>query len=266
MVEIFLDPGDRAPGTVWQRRHVVKQFALFLQGRGMGCWTPPERFDATPTPRFNPRIITAPEMARLIAIADAMPPSPSAPSGAAIYGMLLRMLWCCGLRISEALALRVGDVDLDREVISVRHAKGNKTRLVPMSLTLTTHARAYLPRVGLGGDDPQTFFYPSRRGGHYKSGSVLHRVQQFMLAADVTVDGVKPARVHDIRHSYAVAALSKMQADGMDSYTCLPLLATFMGHRDVTSTEYYLRLTGSRAAQLAAENGAAHLGLYPEVD
>jgi integrase len=87
-----------------------------------------------------------------------------------------------------------------------------------------------------------------------------------MLAADVTVDAVKPARVHDIRHSYAVAALSKMQADGMDSYTCLPLLATFMGHRDVTSTEYYLRLTGSHAAQLAAENGAAHLGLYPEVD
>ncbi len=56
-----------------------------------------------------------------------------------------------------------------------------------------------------------------------------------------------------------------MHAEGMDSYTCLPLLATVMGHRDVTSTEYYLRLTGARAAQLAAEDGAAHAGLYPAV-
>jgi integrase len=113
MVDAFLDPADRAPGTVWQRRNTVKQFALFLRGRGIDCWQPPDRFDAIPAPRFDPRIITSQEMAKVIAVADAMPPSPPSPFGAAIYGMLLRMLWCCGLRIGEALRLSVGDVDLD---------------------------------------------------------------------------------------------------------------------------------------------------------
>lgn len=266
MVDAFLDPGDRAPGTVWQRRNTVKQFALFLRGRGIGCWEPPDRFDAMPAPTFDPRIITSAEMAKVITVADAMPPSPASPFGAAIYGMLLRMLWCCGLRIGEALQLSVGDVDIDDAVIFVRKAKGGKTRLVPMSASLTAHAQSYLKRLGLGADDPQAFFYPSARGGHYEPSGVLRRVQAFMLAADVTIDGVRPPRLHDIRHSFAVAALAKMHADGIDTYTCLPLLATFMGHRTIAATEYYLRLTGPNAAQLAADSTCAHPGLYPEVD
>jgi integrase len=201
---------------VWVRRNTVKQFALFLRGCGIDCWEPPDRFDAIPAPRFDPRIITSQEMARIIAVADAMPPSPSSPSGAAVYGMLLRMLWCCGLRISEALHLRVGDVDLDTAVITVRKAKGGKTRLVPMSSSLAEHALRYVKELGLGADDPQAFFYPSTRCGRYQPSSVLHRVQSFMLRAGVTIDGVRPPRLHDIRHSFAVVALTKMQAGGMD--------------------------------------------------
>jgi integrase len=265
MVEAFLDPGGRAPGTVWLRRNTVKQFALFLRGRGIDCWQPPDRFDAIPAPRFDPRIITSQEMAKVIAVADAMPPSPSSPSGAAIYGMLLRMLWCCGLRIGEALHLRVGDVDLDAAVITVRKAKGDKTRLVPMSPSLTDHAHRYVDRLGLGAEDPQAFLYPSARCGHYQPTGVLRRVQSFMLQAGVTIDGVRPPRLHDIRHSFAVAALAKMHADGMDTYTCLPLLATFLGHRTIAGTEYYLRLSGPNAARLAADSTAAHPGLYPKV-
>ena len=62
-----------------------------------------------------------------------------------------------------------------------------------------------------------------------------------------------------------MAALAKMHADGMDNYTCLPLLATFLGHRTIAGTEYYLRLSGPNAAQLAADSTAAHPGLYPKV-
>jgi integrase len=264
MVDAFLDPADRAPGTVWQRRNTVKQFALFLRGRGIDCWQPPDRFDAIPAPRFDPRIITSQEMAKVIAVADAMPPSPPSPFGAAIYGMLLRMLWCCGLRIGEALRLSVGDVDLDAAIITVRKAKGGKTRLVPMSPSLTEHARGYVQQLGPGADDPQAFFYPNARGGHYQASSVLRRVQACMLQAGVTTDGVRPPRLHDIRHSFAVAALTKMHAHGMDTYTCLPLLATFMGHNTIAATEYYLRLTGPNAAQLAADSTRAHPGLYPK--
>jgi integrase len=263
MAEGFLEPGGRAPGTVWVRRNTVKQFALFLRGCGIDCWAPPERFDAAAAPRFDPRIITSQEMAQIIAAADAMPPSPPSMSGAVIYGMLLRMLWCCGLRIGEALPLRVGDLDLDTAVITVRGAKGGKTRLVPMSRSLTDHARRYLDRLGLSAQDHQAFFYPSARGGHYQPTGVRHQLQSFMLQAGVTTDGARPPRLHDIRHSFAVAALAKTHAAGMDTHTCLPLLATFLGHRTIASAEYYLRLSGPAAAQLAADTTAAHPRLYP---
>lgn len=265
MAEAFLEPGQRAPGTVWGRRNTVKQFALFLRNRGFDCWPPPERFDSLPAPRFNPRIITSAEMAKIIAVADAMPPHPCSRSGAAIYGMLLRMLWCCGLRIGEALPLTVGKIDFNDAVITLGKTKGGKTRLVPMSPSLTEHARSYMKQLGMGPEDPGAFFYPSPRGGHYQPTGIGRRVQRLMLLAGVTTDGVRPPRLHDIRHSWAVAALAKTQANGVDTYTCLPLLATFLGHNTITATEYYLRLTGTNAAQLIADNTRAHPGLYPKV-
>jgi integrase len=248
MVEAFLDPGGRAPGTVWARRNIIKQFALFLRGRGIDCWQPPDRYDAIPAPRFDPRIITSQEMAKVIAVADAMPPSPSSPAGAAIYRMLLRMLWCCGLRIGEAVHLRVGDVDLDAAVITVGKAKGDKTRLVPMSGSLTGHARRYIDQLGLRAQDPQAFFYPSARCGHYQPSSVLRRVQSFMLRAGVTIDGVRPPRLHDIRHSFAVAALAKMHRPGQ----ARPRDA---GHHDAAPRD---RLPHHRRDQAASRTRAHH--------
>jgi len=265
MVETYLDPAGRMASTVNQMRSEVRQFALFLAARGFGGWRPPDRWDALPAPRHNPRIITADEMARVIAAADRLPDHPQAPRARLLYGMLLRMLWCCGTRSGETVALATGDVDPDRGVVTIRHAKGGKTRLVPMSETLARHAREYPRRTG-DAADPGAWFYPSPRGGHIATVTVHHRVQRLMSEAGVTVDGARPARVHDIRHSYAVAALAQMQAGGMDAYTCLPLLAAAMGHSDIRDTEYHLRLTGPAAAQLAADDDARHPGLYPRAD
>ena len=50
-------------------------------------------------------------------------------------------------------------------------------------------------------------------------------------------------RIHDLRHTYAVHALEFSISKGMDPYCSLPALSTYMGHKGIESTEYYLRLT-----------------------
>lgn len=264
--EAFAAPREgESSGSAAGRRGIARQFALFLRWKGIEAWVLPERCQPRQHSSFTPRIITAGEMARVIACADTRPASRCGPQTQPVYAMLVRLLWCCGLRIGEALTLRVGDVDLTEEVITVRKAKHNRTRLVPMSASLAAHARGYAQAVALVPEDRAAWFFPSPRGGGYNPNSATAHLQRLMLQAGVTTASGRAPRAHDLRHSYAVAALAKMQADGVDVYAALPVLATFMGHADIVSAEYYLRLDPSAWASIEHSMEEAYTGIFPNV-
>ena len=159
--------------------------------------------------------------------------------------------------------MRVGDVDLAEALITVRKAKHNRTRLVPMSQSLSAYAHHYAAAVGLVLEDPEAWFFPSPRGGGYNPCSATAHIQGLMLQAGVTTATGRAPRTHDLRHSYAVAALAKMQADGVDVYTALPLLATYMGHADIVSAEYYLRLDPSAWVDIEQAMAGTYAGVFP---
>ncbi|MDQ6752266.1 MAG: tyrosine-type recombinase/integrase [Actinomycetota bacterium] len=246
------------------RRSIARQFALFLRWKGIEAWVLPERGEPRQPSSFVPRIITAGEMARVIACADARPASRCGPQTQPVYAMLVRLLWCCGLRIGEALSLRIGDVDLADAVITVHKAKHNRTRLVPMSESLAAHARRYVAAVGLVPEDHGASFFPSPRGGGYNPNSATTHIQALMLEAGVATASGSAPRAHDLRHSYAVAALAKMQDTGVDVYAALPLLATYMGHADIVSAEYYLRLDPSAWAGIHQAMQTTYAGMFPQ--
>lgn len=265
--EAFARPGPgESPGSVAGRRGIARQFALFLQWKGIDAWVLPERAGPRQPARFTPRIITAEEMTRIIACADARPASRCGPQTQPVYAMLVRLLWCSGLRIGEALSLRIGEVDLAEAVITVGKAKHNRTRLVPMSPSLAAHARRYAVDVGLVPEDRAAWFFPSPRGGAYHPSSATAHLQRLMREAGVTTASGRAPRAHDLRHSYAVAALAKMQAAGVDARVALPALATFMGHADIVSAEYYLRLAPSGWAGIQRAMAATYADLYPHVE
>ena len=163
--EEFARPRDaESAGSAAGRRGIARQFALFLRWKGIEAWVLPERSQPRQSSSFTPRIVTAEEMARVIACADARPASRCGPQTQPVYAMLVRLLWCCGLRIGEALSLRVGDVDLAQAVITVRKAKHNRTRLVPMSQSLAAHAHHYADAVGLVLEDPRGVVLPVPAG------------------------------------------------------------------------------------------------------
>ena len=263
-VEAFIEPGDgESAGSVAGRRGIVRQFALFLQWKGIQAWELPDRMGPRQSSTFIPRIITAQEMARIIACADARPASRCGPQTQPVYEMLVRLLWCCGLRIDEALSLRIGDVDLADAVLTIHKAKHNRTRLVPMSESLAAHARRYVAAVGLIPEDRGAWFFPSPRGGRYNPGSATAHIQLLMLQADVTTASGRAPRAHDLRHSYAVACLRQMQATGVDVYATLPLLATYMGHSDIVSAKYYLRLDPSAWGNIDQLMEGAYSDVFP---
>jgi integrase len=154
------------------------------------------------------------------------------------------------MRLGEATSLSVGDVDLDEGTLLVRHAKGDRTRLLPMSQSLREYVATYMRAVVAEGAAPGMPLMPTRNGRIRAGSNCWLALNAIFAEAGVLTSRGRPIRIHDLRHSYAVHALEKMAASGMDLYVALPLLSAYMGHADVKSTEYYLRLTEVAMADL----------------
>lgn len=69
----------------------------------------------------------------------------------------------------------------------------------------------------------------------------------------------------DIMHTFAVNSFRKIDLDGIDNYEAAPLLAVYMGHVDVTGTEYYLHMTAENSVDIIEKNNAYAKWLFPEV-
>ena len=176
-----------------------------------------------------------------------LPPTAANPLRAQTIRLGLILLFCCGLRRSELLGLRLSDIEAERTVLRVRLTKFYKSRLVPLSPTVTAELKQYLEqrernKLPMG---PETFLmWSGRRSSEVYSGTNLLIVwHRLCVSVQVVKSQGHPPRLHDLRHSFAVNALQRWYAQGADVQSKLIHLATYMGHVCPASTHYYLKLT-----------------------
>jgi integrase len=72
-------------------------------------------------------------------------------------------------------------------------------------------------------------------------------------------------RVHDLRHTFAVHALEQMCRNGTDLYVGMPIISTCLGHRSLSATEQYVRLTREMYPELSEQTSAINMFVYPKV-
>lgn len=264
MVEDFVSHRDKeSEKTQHMRMSLIRQFALFMNRKGYAFYVYPDQLIPT-AKTFTPYIFTHGEIERILNIVDILPYIPNSKYYHLVYPMLFRMLYGCGLRISEALSLKRSEVDLVNGILTITKSKLGTSRLVPMSWSLTTYCKKYAENMGFNMSG-EGYFYPSRDGGRYHRTPVYVKLKQFMKLAGVFSGEAVGPRVHDIRHTYAVHALEKMINDGQDVYCTLPILSTYLGHRGIESTEKYLRLTEEAFASVIDTITPFYTGVFPEV-
>jgi integrase len=159
---------------------------------------------------------------------------------------MLLLLYLAGLRVGEVLSLRLEDVDLANGVIRVQRGKFGKSRLVPLARDLTDlleQCRTFVDR-SLGVRPPDACFFPGLRGSRYHRDALWKSFQKVLAEANIPYVGTrKGLRLHDLRHAYAVHRMMTWYEQGADIGAQLPILATYMGHVGLSSSQYYLRLT-----------------------
>jgi len=175
------------------------------------------------------------------------------------------MIYQCGLRVTEARLLKVGEVDLLNGVLNIQHSKKDNSRLVPMSDKLMKWAREYCSKVHAFAS-PQDYFFPGLCGRPMTITNVYHNFRRFLWRAGISHGGRgKGPRIHDFRHSYAVHCLKKWSEQGKDLTAFLPMLRTYMGHDSFQDTAYYLRLTADVFPNIALKLEGMFAWIIPEL-
>lgn len=258
--------GNDKPATRSHRISTIRGFGNYLAGVGIPVsWRPLPGYCAkTRSARYVPYIFTRDEMQRILENADNLP-KPRGSNFHIVFPAVLRVLYGCGLRVSEALALRVGDVDLNSGFLTVKNAKFDKSRRLPFSDSLKQALRIYAASMGIGVDE-STFFFPNPKGEMYSSRSVYDKFRTILWRSGIPHQGVgKGPRLHDIRHTFSVHSLQKSLHEGKDSYVFLPVLSAYLGHSRVGSTEHYLRLTAEVYPEFLLSAEKISSKIIPEV-
>jgi len=199
------------------------------------------------TDRRVPFLFEADQARRLLKAAAALPDNARATDRGSTYHTIFALCYGLGLRAGEACGLRIGDVDVQRQLLVVRGGKFGKSRLVPHGPRMGGILARQLEHRRGGGDEP-LFSFGHRRGVHPSTASqVFHQLVK-TLAFPVP-EGVSPPVLHCLRHSFAVGCLLRWYEAGVDPQARLYRLSTFMGHVSPASTAVYLTIT----PQLLAE-------------
>lgn len=222
--------------TLHRKAACLRSFYRYLRREGI-CELDPTQDLVAPRPdRRLPHVLNRDEVRRLLAQPEGSSPSKLRDRA------LLELLYACGLRASEAIALELADVDLVQQVLRTR-GKGSKERLVPIGRAAAQAYSAYLragrPRLVRSGGIAQAFV--NLRGGPLTRQGLYKIVRRYARSAGLE----RRMSPHTLRHSFATHLL----AGGCD----LRLVQAMLGHADVATTQVYTHLSNDRLRQIYFE-------------
>jgi integrase len=242
------------------RLSTVRGFATYLHSLDPAHEVPAAELLPQRPHRASPYLYSDAEIAALIAATSSL----RTPLRRATFATLIGLLAVTGIRVGEAIALDRGDVDLAAERLIVRHGKFGKTRELALHPSTVEALHRYQRlRDRLAPATATAALFVSTAGTRLLYCNIHHAFHRLAgLAGLAPRSGSCRPRIHDLRHSFAVAAMLDAYAAGQDGQTRLTLLSTWLGHVHPGSTYWYLSASPELMA-LAGQRLEAHLASRP---
>lgn len=251
VVEAWLKQNpSQSQQTLRMKAIIIRQLGLYMKRMNMSSYVISE------IPKrnhlFTPYIFSDNEIEKIIEQADTVKPLSKKTSKHLVIPVFIRLLYFCGLRFSEVQQLRVENVDLDNGILIIYGSKFDKDRLVPMSPEITNICRAYSEKVHAhsSGD---AIYLPNTHNTIYEKRCFYSVYRDLLWKAGISHGGRgNGPRLHDLRHTFAVHCLRKWVEEDADITALLPYLSSYLGHKGLQETAYYLRLTADMFPQVTA--------------
>ena len=252
----------------WARRlDVLRPFARYLTRLDPATEFPQTAIFGRSHRRLAPHIYSEEEIGDLLAAARCL--APQAGLRPATYETIFGLIAATGLRLSEALHLRCGDVDLDQDFLTVRNTKFRKSRHVPMHPTVMAALHRYMAVRGChGATNRDSLLFLSSSGGPLPTRTIHCVFQKLRAELGWTARGAyAQVRIHDLRHSFICRRVQLWHEHGADIGNAMVALSTYVGHAKVSDTYWYLTgvpdlmsIVGKRFELFAATVGEGHHG------
>lgn len=255
---------ERSPA---KRMAAIRELAKYMIRKGLDAYVIPAEFVKQPLGRYMPHIFTDNELSRMFSAADNMQMRRK-DNALKIYvaPVMLRLLYCCGLRPQEVRPIKRCDMDLENGLLKIPESKKHKDRIVVLSDDMLALCRKYNSIV-----QPMTpeneYFFPYDRHSRMCGERWLRYVfwKCWELAGLGEYAGNHP-RPYDFRHTFATKRLYLWLKEGKDLESCLPYLSAYMGHAHLSQTAYYIHLVPEFFPQMAQMDLSRFADLLPEVE
>lgn len=139
------------------RASILRQFAIYLDDNGISAYIIPKNYFKSGE-QYVPYIYTKEELMNFFKETDKCHYCYECPLRHLIMPIFFRMIYTCGLRVSEARLIKVEDVDLTNGLLSIHQSKKDNSRLVPMTNELTERCHKYFDQVHSNSDKERYFF------------------------------------------------------------------------------------------------------------
>jgi len=256
---------NETAGNHRQKLYAMLEFGKYMIRNGCTAYLPLKKSRPAASKNFVPYIFNTKELSDILYAIDAMPNPVNHTHLSLIYGGIYRILCCCGLRISEALNLKVENVDLKQGVLTVLDSKLGKNKLIPMDESLTLFLMKYAD-LHHHNSKNEDYFFPSKTGGLYTVSAFYQVFRKCLWKAQISHGGVgNGPRVHDLRHTFSVNCLKKWAVTGVDVASALPILSAYLGHESISSTQHYLRLTAEVFPHITSVLEEHYGDIIPEI-
>ena len=229
-----VDPASSNPA---RRMTIARGFARHMAGIDPDTEVPPPGLIAGHR-RWRPPFIYSPAdidalLARCRGLHHQLP--------AATHETLFGLLAVTGMRIGEAIRLDRRDIDWAARVLTIRESKFGKSRTVPvLESTLTALDRYAHTRDRLCPQPSASTFFVSMTGTRLIYQIIEQTFRRLCDSAGIGAGADQPPRIHNLRHPFSLHPLPGWYRAGDDIEARLPILSTYLGHRDPRSTYWYL--------------------------
>lgn len=255
--------------TVGNKIGAVRNFVKYLNSMGIHSFlSEPPRVKSD----YIPYIYSDEEVLRIMHYADNLPwkyhNNPNLFR--LIVPMVLRILYGCGTRLGETMALQRKDVDFKAGTLFLRETKFSKERLIPVHESLLIILERYCLALGIM-HKPDSYLFPGRKPGqHYTTRQMNNWFSEILRLANIDQRDKGPATrgacLHCFRHLFVLKSMQQLEAAGHPVDINDLLLPTYLGHESLIDTDKYMRFSGVQIPESLDAFETFTAGLIPQVE
>lgn len=256
--------GRLARNTIASKIRILRVFLCHLTSKEIPVYIP--RYIKVPD-TYIPYLFSDAEIQTIFTAADTIPHRKKSKH-AIVLPMVLRMLYSCGFRLEELLAIRIGDINFKRGLVLLKDTKNQKQRIVPLGDALTKMVYRYCLAIGIM-ECSENYIFPGKDSTKHISQRVIQEWFETLLRdTGIFVRTEKRTRgpcLHCFRHLFAVKSFAQSARDGRSVNNSIPYLSIYLGHSNLAETEKYLKFNSDIFPEHAALFEDFCEGIFPEV-